>query len=263
MNYERIKRIGTRAALSAGEIIKACIGHAEVHKKGDIDLVTEADTKAEAIILDTIRTAFPDHAILSEESGLECHRSLGGADDPKWIIDPLDGTTNFSHQLPIFSVSIAYSENGETKVGIVYCPVGDSLFTAIKGEGAFLNGTPMSVSQKDSVKESLLVTGFPYRFDNGFDELMERLGKCLKASQGIRRLGSAAVDLCYVAAGYFDGYWEKGIHPWDIAAGALIAMEAGARVTDFSGKRHSYLHDEILATNGIIHEDMLSLLKID
>ncbi len=258
MDLELIKRVGIAAAYKAGRILGSRYGRiSRIDKKGSIDLVTEADTESEKVIIDTIQKAFPNHTILAEESGLN-----SGESRHKWIVDPLDGTTNFSHQLGIFSVSIAFALNDQTVFGVVLNPETRELFTAVKGKGAFLNGRPIGVSNSPSVSESLLVTGFPYNLKDLFEPLVARFSNCLKASQGVRRLGSAAIDLCFLACGRFDGFWEQNLKPWDTAAAALIAREAGAIVTDFSNKPYTIDKKEILATNGKIHEEMLLLLEI-
>jgi myo-inositol-1(or 4)-monophosphatase len=259
MNLGLIKRVGIAAAYKGGSVLLTHYGkNTKVFKKGIIDLVTEADTGSESIIIDTIRKVFADHTILAEESGL----SKGDADF-QWIIDPLDGTTNFAHQLGLFSISIAFALKGKTVFGLVFNPITRELFTAEKGAGALLNGRPISVSQSKTVSESFLVTGFPYNLRDHLDPLIMRFTKCLKASQGVRRLGSAAIDLCFVACGRFDGFWEQNLKPWDTAAGELIAREAGAIVTDFSNNPFTIDKTEILASNGKIHNDMISLLKIE
>ncbi len=258
MDLELIKRIGIAAAYKAGGVLMSYYGKAfRIDKKGAIDFVTEADTESEGVIVETIQNVFADHTILAEESGLK----IGDADH-EWIIDPLDGTTNFAHQIGLFSISIAFALKGETVFGLVLNPLTRELFTAIKGKGASLNGRKIAVSTSMTVSESFLVTGFPYNLRDHIDPLMSRFSKCLKASQGVRRLGSAAIDLCFMACGRFDGFWEQDLNPWDTAAGELIAREAGAIVTDFSNKPFSINKKEILATNGSIHKEMLSLLKI-
>lgn len=257
MDTELIKRVGIAAAYNGGRILLSHHGRiSKVKKKGAIDLLTEADTESENVIIETIRKVFPDHAILAEESGLN-----NGDANYKWIIDPLDGTTNFAHKLDLFSISIAFALCGETVFSVVLSPVTRELFTAIKGNGTELNGRPVKVSSCLTVSESLLVTGFPYNYKN-FNPLLTRFSNCLKASQGVRRLGSAAIDLCFVACGRFDGFWEQNLNPWDTAAGELIAREAGAVITDFSNKPFTIDKKEILATNGKIHQEMLSLLEI-
>ena len=259
MDLELVKRVGIAAAYKGGGILMAHFGKiTKIDKKGAIDLVTEADTESESVIIDTIKNVFADHTILAEESGL----SAGDADH-QWIIDPLDGTTNFAHQIGLFSISIAFALKGETVFGLVLNPLTGELFTAVKGRGASLNGKQIAVSKVMTVSESFLVTGFPYNLRDHFDPLMTRFSKCLKASQGVRRLGSAAIDLCFVACGRFDGFWEQNLNPWDTAAGELIAREAGAIVTDFSNNPFTIYKKEIIATNGKIHKEMLSLIAIE
>jgi len=257
MDIERIKMVGIGAAYKGGEILRSFLGKIGApNHKGAIDMVTEADLLSEKAVMETIHQAFPDHGILAEESGM-----TGTNQKCRWIIDPLDGTTNYIHQLGIFAVSIAFEMDGNVLVGIVLNPVTGELFTAVHGQGAQFNGNPIRVSQTHLVSESLLVTGFPYNFNEILSEVMSRFSKCLQASRGVRRLGSAALDLCYVACGRFDGFWEQNLKPWDTAAGFLIAHEAGARITDFSNRVYSIQSKEILATNGRIHEDMLKLVK--
>ena len=263
MDLDYIKRTGIAAAYEGGKVLQSYFGQKpEIRKKGAIDLVTCADTESEKAIIETIRSRFPDHAILAEESGLY----MGGHESRaqnRWIIDPLDGTTNFAHELGFFSVSIAFERDGEVVIGVVLNPVNGELFTAMAGEGAFLNNHPITVSGATSVEESLLATGFPYDLPPLFNQLQTRFSTCLKHAQGIRRLGSAALDLCYLACGRFDGFWEQKLHPWDTAAGLCIAEEAGARITDFSNSSFSIEKDEILATNGHIHAEMITLLDIE
>ncbi len=256
MNSDEIKRTAIAAAYKGSKIISGYFGRFfQINKKGAIDLVTQADLASERLIIKTIRSKFPDHMILAEESGF-----TGGTSKYKWIIDPLDGTTNFAHGLGIVSISIAFLADDEIQVGIVLNPFTGELFTAIKGRGANLNGSPIRVSNNSRISDSLLVTGFPYDFKDR-RKIFKRFVSCLKASQGVRRLGSAALDLCFVACGRFDGFWEENLKPWDTAAGVLIAKEAGAIVTDFSGGDFSIEKKEILATNGKIHKKMISLLK--
>jgi myo-inositol-1(or 4)-monophosphatase len=258
MNLEIVKNVSIDAAYKGGEVLRAYLGKiSKISKKGAIDLVTEADIGSEKEIIQTIRETFPDHGILAEESGMN-----PGEAEMQWIIDPLDGTTNFAHQLGIFAVSIAFAWKGEIVVGSVFNPVSNELFTAIAGKGAYLNGDPIHVSNTSQVSESLLVTGFPYNFKKIFNEVRNRFSNCLNAAQGVRRLGSAALDLCFMACGRFDGFWEQNLKPWDTAAGTLIAKEAGGCITDFSNNLFTVDKYEILATNGKIHEEMLSLLKL-
>lgn len=257
MNLKSVKRVGIAAAYKGGEVLKANFGKkCKVQKKGAKDLVTESDTESERLIIETIRNVFPSHGILAEESG----SSNNGA-ECIWIIDPLDGTTNFAHNLGLFAVSIAFSINGDIAAGIVLNPVTGELFTAVKGEGAELNGIPIHVSETTSLSDSLLVTGFPYNVKD-IKPLQARFFNCLNASQGIRRLGSAALDLCYVASGRFEGFWEENLKPWDTAAGLIIASEAGGEISDFSGNQYNIYKNEILATNGLIHQEMIKSLEI-
>jgi myo-inositol-1(or 4)-monophosphatase len=258
MNLDAVKRVAIAAAYHGALVLKTNFGQIlNVKKKSAIDLVTEADTRSEAQIIDTISKVFPNHTILAEESGLK-----QGAAEQLWIVDPLDGTTNFAHRLGFFSISIAFSLKGDIVVGVVLNPLSDELFSAIKTKGALLNGNPIRVSPTRAVADSLLATGFPYNVRDILNPITGRFINCLKAAQGIRRLGSAALDLCLVACGRFDGFWEQNLKPWDTAAGMLVAMEAGAVVTDFAGDRFTSDKSEILATNGHIHQQMISLLKL-
>lgn len=260
MDLDRIKQIGVRAAYRAGEVINRYYGKSfGITKKGVMDLVTEADLSSEKVIIATILEAFPDHAILAEESG------ASGQNSPDlWIIDPLDGTTNFAHGLPIFAVSIAYSHNDQISMGVVLNPVTGELFSAVRQRGACLNSDVIQVSDTATVGDSLLVTGFPYTIRSTTPSLpLARFAHCLTAAQGVRRLGSAALDLCYVACGRFDGFWEENLKPWDTAAGALIAAEAGGRITDFEDHVYQIHDQQLLATNARIHQEMLGLLSIE
>lgn len=258
MDMDRIMQIATRAAYSAGDVLKKHFGNLDrVEKKHSIDLVTAADVESEETIVQIIRSVFPDHTILAEEGGM--HQ---GHQDHCWIIDPLDGTTNFAHNLPLFSISIAYSHERRTKAGIVFNPINGEFFSATAGEGALLNHRPIRVSSTASLEDSLLVTGFPYNLHQSISRLMGRFQNVLYASQGIRRLGSAALDLCYLACGRFDGYWEENLKPWDMAAGVLIALEAGGIVSDFEGNPFDLYGKQILATNGHLHPELIGLLKL-
>ena len=258
MDLDQIKRTATGAAYKGGAVIRSHFGKIkEVVKKGDIDLVTKADLESEKIIIETIRHRYPDHGILAEESGKD-HADA----DYLWTIDPLDGTTNFAHGLGIFGVSIAFSAMGETQFGVVLNPVTGELFSATTGKGAELNGRPIRVCATKALSESLLVTGFPYNFKEIMPSVFDRFTQFMMASQGVRRLGSASLDLCYVACGRFEGFWEQNLKPWDTAAGAIIAREAGAMVTDFSGEPYVGAKKEILAANPDIHGQMLALFKI-
>jgi myo-inositol-1(or 4)-monophosphatase len=218
-------------ARQAGEILRA--GYNKEHLvgyKGVIDLVTEVDHESEAFLLGEVQKDFPGHHIFSEESGV-----IQGNSEHIWYIDPLDGTVNYAHQVPIFCVSIAYASGGSLHLGAVYDPMRDEMFIAERGQGAHLNGQPIQVSSATELQKSLLVTGFPYNAWNTPQDNFANFVKFGKLSQGVRRLGSAALDLCYVAAGRFEGFWELALNPWDVAAGGLICEEAGARVANVDG----------------------------
>ena len=258
MDIEAAKRVGIEAIYSGARVLRNHFGRiAQINQKGAFDLVTEADTESEKQIMETILKAFPDHAILAEESGVN-----KGSAEYQWLIDPLDGTTNYVHQLPFFTIAIALAVHDKIELGLVLNPMDGELYSAIAGNGAALNGKPINVSSTASVSDSLLVTGFPYDFNEIVEPAMKRFGVCQQASQGVRRLGSAALDMCYLACGRFDGFWEQNLKPWDKAAGAIIAAEAGAVITDFSNQPFSINQKEILVTNGRIREELLSLLKI-
>jgi myo-inositol-1(or 4)-monophosphatase len=258
MNLEPFKQTAIEAARKSAKILRSRFGNiSRIRQKENTEIVTEADTESEEVIISTIHTEFPDHAVLGEECGL-----IKGASEYKWIVDPLDGTLNFAHQIPIFSISIALVVRDTIVLGIILDPVSDELYTAVRGLGAQLNDEPIQVSATRTIAESLLVTGFPYNVREIFEPVMIRYASCLKASQGMRRLGSAALDLCYVACGRFEGFWEQNLKPWDSAAGALMVVEAGGRVTTFADRPYTVEHAEILATNGLIHKEMLGLLEI-
>ncbi len=226
------------------------------NKEGRNNLVTEADHASEKAILEVIKTNFPGHSILTEETG-----NLPQESDYKWIVDPIDGTINFAHGIPINCVSIGLEFRGEMIMGMVYNPHLKELFFAEKGKGATLNDKPIKVSRETDVMKSCLVTGFPYIYlniPNGPLDIFERL---IREGVPVRRLGSAAIDLCWVACGRFDGFYEHKLEPWDSAAGSLIVKEAGGKVTDFTGGEFSVYQHRILATNGIIHDQMLNIIN--
>ena len=249
--------VARTAALKAGGILRENIhGAREITFKGDINLVTEMDMRSERTVVEVLRASFPDHGIVAEEE-----TRIENASGFTWIIDPLDGTTNYAHGYPCFSVSIALEQEGEIVIGVVYDPMRDELFSAQKGQGAFLNGRPIRVSAVDTLIKSLLATGFPYDRKVSEKNNLDFFHDLLMASQEVRRDGSAALDLCYVAAGRFDGFWELKLKPWDVAAGSLIVLEAGGMVSDLSHSRFSIHDDEILASNGRIHGQMAEALK--
>ncbi|MBT9582191.1 inositol monophosphatase [bacterium] len=243
-----------QAARAAGEIIRLRFGtRVGVHHKGPIDLVTEVDLACERLILDILQKDWPDHDILGEEGG-----RTGHGQGPLWIVDPLDGTRSFAHGYPFVSVSIGLEIEGKVRLGVVYDPIRDELFEAIQGHGAHLNGQPIGVSSTRHLKDALLVTGFPYHLaeiDN--QALFDLFREMVVHSGGIRRDGSAALDFCYLACGRLDGYWEFFLKPWDAAAGALIAHEAGATVTNLGGQPYELRQAEVLVSNGHIHQEMI------
>lgn len=252
-----IKRTLMEALAEAGEVLLKGFGRKKtISFKGDIDLVTETDKKAERLIIKRIHSRFPSHSILGEESGLTDKSS-----PHKWIIDPLDGTTNFAHNFPQSCTSIGYEFEGKVLMGGIYDPFRKELFFAQKGKGAFLNKKRIRVSEVNTLKRSLLVTGFPYDRTERPAYYLKFVSQFLQKTQGIRRLGSSALDLCYVACGRFDGYWELKLNPWDVSAGTLIVREAGGRVTNTQGEEHSIYEPQMLATNSLIHTQMLDLLQ--
>jgi len=245
-------------ARQSGAILRA--GYDQEHQvgyKGVIDLVTEVDHQSEELLLREIQQDFPDHHIFSEESGV-----IQGSDEHIWYIDPLDGTVNYAHHVPIFCVSIAYAFHGTLTLGAVYDPMRDEMFLAERGKGASLNGRPLHVSSATELQKSLLVTGFPYNAWNTPQDNFDNFVRFGKISRGVRRLGSAALDLCYVAAGRFDGFWEMALNPWDVAAGALIAEEAGGRVTSVAGEADYITSPQsVLACTPGIHARMIEELS--
>ncbi|HMM78477.1 MAG TPA: inositol monophosphatase family protein [Pyrinomonadaceae bacterium] len=246
-------------ARDAGGILLEKFGRKiKISKKGDIDLVTEADLASEALILERIRSHFPKHSILAEESGAA---SVAGGDPTwKWIIDPLDGTTNYAHNYPCFCVTLALEHNGEIVVGVTYDPTRNELFAAEAGAGATLNGKPIRVSAINKLSDSLLVTGFPYDIKER-KEPARHLHELLMLSRGVRRDGSAALDLAYVACGRYEGLWEEGLNPWDIAAGTLLVKEAGGQISYFDGSTLDIYRPPLAASNGLIHSQMIEILK--
>lgn len=247
-----------RLARGAGAILRE--GYNSEHQikyKGVIDLVTEIDHASEAFLLNDIQANFPDSHIITEESG-----EIKGGGEGTWYIDPLDGTVNYAHHIPLFCVSIAYAFNGLVQVGAVYDPLRDEMFIAERGKGAFLNDKPIRASATTALQQSLLVTGFPYDTWDTKQDNFKNFEKLAKMTQGVRRFGSAALDICYVAAGRFDGFWELALKPWDIAAGGLIAEEAGARITAVDGQP-DYISSpqSVLAAAPGVYEEMRKQLN--
>jgi myo-inositol-1(or 4)-monophosphatase len=256
---EFMLNVAIDAAVEAGKFLKYNIGKIKniERKKGEeTNLVTEIDKQSEALIINKIHEHFPSHAILGEESGTHENES-----EYRWIIDPLDGTTNYTHGLPIYCVTIGIEHKGEIIAGVIYDPNAKELFTAEKGKGAFLNGMQMKVSLHSTLINSLLVTGFPYNVKENPYHVVDHFKNFLPVAQGVRRLGSAALDLAYIACGRMDGYWEVFLNPWDKAAGILMVKEAGGTVTNFLGDRNDILYNpNTLASNGLIHDAMLKVL---
>jgi len=244
------------ALKTAGDILHRNItAKKDIRKKGAIDIVTQVDHAAERAILKTIRKNFPDHGILAEESGAQDGHEF------KWVIDPLDGTINYAHSFPMSTVSIAVEHKGEIILGGVLDPFRKELFLGRKGRGATLNGKKIRVSTINKLNQALLCTGFPYDQRQHADDYLAYFKNFLIRSQAVRRCGSAAMDLCNLASGRFDGFWELKLNPWDTAAAMLIVREAGGTVTDFSGKPYSIYQKEILASNGKLHKEMLKIIK--
>ena len=245
------------AVVRAGDLQMARFGqHIQVDKKGTIDLVTEVDLAVERMFRAMIAERFPSHQILAEELGGAAVVPAG----PCWIFDPIDGTTNYAHGLPIFCASLGLEIDGVAEIAAVYDPNRRELFTAERGGGAFLNGKPMCVSSASRLVDALLVTGFPYDVHARVDEIVGLFAAFVGEARAVRRLGSAAIDLCWVAAGRMDGFWENDLNAWDVAGGALIVAEAGGRVTGMDGKPFSSRGREVLATNGWLHGAMLDVI---
>jgi myo-inositol-1(or 4)-monophosphatase len=244
------------AVARAGALIRARYrDRQEISFKSEIDLVTAVDREAERILVNAIGGAFPDHAIIAEESA-----SRPGRDGHCWYIDPLDGTTNFAHGYPHFAVSVGLARDAELLFGLVYDPMREETFSAVHGEGARLNGAPIVASDVDRLERALLATGFPYDRRQHLDFYLAFVHAAMQRAQGIRRAGAAALDLCWLACGRVDAFWEWKLRPWDTAAGRLIVTEAGGRVTDFAGGPHRLTGDETAASNGRLHDELLEMI---
>ena len=254
---KEFKKVAIQTALKAGDILNKNRGRVKkVDYKGKINIVTEIDLLSEETILKIIKKNFPHHSILTEESREQKRDSIY-----KWIIDPLDGTTNYAHDFPSYCVSIALEKEGKIILGVVYDPLLNELFTAEIGKGAFLNRRKIRVSSTKDLSRSFLATGFPYDIRESKITNLDHFANFAVRSLAIRRAGSAALDLSYLAAGRFDGFWELKLSPWDTAAATLLVKEAGGKVTDFEGKKYSIYSRHILATNGRIHQQMIKVLK--
>ncbi|MBL0322684.1 MAG: inositol monophosphatase [Ignavibacteria bacterium] len=257
MDASQLLRSAVDAAHAAGEILREGFGTAVTSrsKEGRHNLVTEFDLRCEDTIIAMLRSATPTASFLAEESG-----GSDNDDSLTWVIDPLDGTVNFAHGIPIFCVSIAATVNGVPVCGVIHNPLLNETFTAISGGGAFLNGAKLQVSPTATLNDAILVTGFPYNVDENPQHCIEQFSAIVSKGLPVRRLGSAALDLAYTAAGRFDGFWEVALHAWDMAAGVLLVQEAGGTVTHYEGRPFRLGHDSIIATNGLIHGELVNIL---
>lgn len=257
INNKDLKEKACGIVLKAGKYLKDNSKKIKnISFKGSINLVTNVDREVEGILIGSLQKAFPDIGFLSEEAG-----KINYGSGLEWVIDPIDGTTNFAHGFPFYAISVALEEAGKPVLGIVYNPEHNEFFYAEKGKGAFLNGKPIKVSSQKALKRSLLMTGFSYKLGKSMEANLVHFRNFLLASQAVRRAGSASLDLCYVACGRLEGFWELDLFPWDTAAGWLMVKEAGGEVTDFSGKQFTNDSRQILATNGKVHSQMLKILS--
>ena len=256
LDLSRVREVGIGAARAAGELLRSRIDSIrEVRHKGVVDLVTDVDIASEQLVREAIGRAFPSHTILGEEGG-----TLGGDDRRyRWLVDPLDGTTNYTHGFPLFCVSIGFEVEGQLRFGAVYAPCQEEMYVAEVGQGATLNGQPISVSDVVELRQAMLATGFPYERD-ALPRALRSFEVLSVASQAVRRVGSAALDLCYVACGRFDAYWEHIVKPWDVGAGALIVTEAGGQMSATDGSAFSVDSGQVLASNGRLHAAMCESL---
>lgn len=252
---EKLERQATQVILEAGDILLNNYRKPKsVSHKGKRDLVTDIDNQVNQFLMDRL-TKLCDSGFLGEEG------SSGEEKATIWIVDPIDGTTNFIHSYPFFCISVALEVDKQLQIGLVYLPVLDILYHTRRGEGAYENNDRIHVSETAEIIDALMATGFPYK-DTELDNIMKRLEKMIRNSQGIRRSGSAATDLCHVARGYVDGFWEQGLKPWDTAAGTLLVQEAGGKLTDYTGKPYHYDDDTLIASNGVLQDKILGILRI-
>ena len=255
-----------QAAQQAAVTIRARAGAVDERRQKDVnDYVTQADERAQEVIVAHLTEAFPNYDVLAEE-GANLGEASPQSEGPRWIIDPIDGTTNFMHAVPPYAVSIALQRGGEIDVGVVLDVSSDELYTAVRGEGAYLDGAPIAVSQSPAMQDAVVATGFPYRIFDHLERYTAVLRDIIRAAQGVRRHGAASVDLARVAAGRFGAFFETGLRPWDVAAGALLVREAGGRVTDYCGRSvvdgEGFLFGgQILATGGPLHDEMLTFVE--
>ena len=279
IGLDRVIHVARQAALAAGALLKQNYEKPhDIKMKSAIDPVTESDFASQETIINLIHQNFPGHGILAEEEEVNAGEGADELDAGKgakgrgpapqetippthrWIIDPLDGTVNFAHGFPLFCVSIAFEAAGVMEYGVVYDPLREEVFEASRGAGAFVNSRPLKVSRVDRVGSALLATGFPYDIRERLPETLTRIGRLLGVSQGLRRAGSAALDLAYVAAGRLDGFWEENLKPWDTAAGVLLVLEAGGQVSTFNGNPYDLFSPNILASNGLLHQDLVEFI---
>ena len=254
----RLLSTAIEVVVRAGDMMMARFrGNVRINKKGAIDLVTDVDVAIERMFRDLIAERFPEHHVLAEEMGGSSVAPPG----PCWIFDPIDGTTNFAHGLPIFCASVALEIDGVAEVAAVFDPTRNELFTSERGRGACLNGQSIHVSAAEDLIDAMLVTGFPYDVHSRVEEIVGLFGAFVARARAVRRLGSAVLDLCYVAAGRMDGFWESDLKAWDIAAGSLIVTEAGGQVTDMTGDPFTSRGRHLLATNGLLHDIMLDVIR--
>jgi len=253
----QFKSFAVDLARKSGALLKEKFSQThKIQYKGDIDIVTEADKLSEDLIIETIKRNFPDHGILSEESP-----AITSAGKLRWIIDPLDGTTNYYHGYPVFCVSVALENEGTIVLGVIYDPMREDMFVAIRGEGAYLNDKKLKVSSVNNLSRSLLATGFPYDIRDSKENNLDYFNAMAINVQAIRRAGSAALDLAYLAAGRFDGFWELKLKPWDTAAGCLLVTEAGGVISDIAGSKWHLQSPNLMASNALIHEQMIKVLS--